>query len=317
MTYVLQGGPVFRVGQFFQDDSFGTRQAIPQSARISSAWLKEEACEFYQRLQNIPLDHNILLDLYELGFEKQFLPPGPFHRHFPKGSQVNKYESTAAFVYTMGTKFAYEMNRLLREHKLEELFQHYGTCVKGLWSYTEKMQDLYGQKQTLYRGIPGDWDQAVNEYSIGTSFMWPSFTSTSQDLQVSVAFATDLSKGQPILFEIETLSRGAPILSWSEYAFEGEILLQPYQGFHVTQLRREFVTWGSQRHEMLVISLQTIKLEGSAGSSIQPALSQPLILQFGEGEIQRTRDGPPEPVVGLLFIFFLFAFLMSAGGPRY
>lgn len=276
--------------------------------------------EFYQRLQNIPLDHNILLDLNKLGFEKRFLPPGPFHQHFPKASQVNKYESTAAYAYTVGTFFAYEMNRLLREHKLDELFQRYGTCVKGLWSYTEKMQELYGQKQTLYRGFDGDWDQAMNEYTKGTSFVWPSFTSASDNPEVSVDFATKLSRGQgqPILFEIKTLSRGAPIFSWSKYENEGEILLQPYQGFQVTQLRWKSVTRRGQRHQMLVISLQTMKFEGSAGSSIQPAVSQPLILQFDEGEVQRTRDGPPEPLAGLLFIFFLFAFLMSAaGGPRY
>eukprot|EP00438_Fugacium_kawagutii_P011825 Skav232938 [mRNA] locus=scaffold3951:54191:54826:+ [translate_table: standard] len=211
------------------------------------------------------------------------------------------------------------MNRLLREHKLEELFQRYGRCVKGLWSYTEKMQDLYGTKQTLYRGFDGDWDQAISEYSVGTSFVWPSFTSTSDDLQVSVSFATDLSRGegQPILFEIETLSRGAPIFSWSKYKNEGEILLRPYQGFQVTQLRWESVPRRGRRHQMLVISLRTVQFQGSAGSSIQQASSQPL-LQIDEEEIQQTRDRPPDHAVGLLLIiFFLFAFLMSAGGPRY
>ena len=146
------------------------------------------------------------------------------------------------------------MNRLLREHKLRELFRDYGACVRALYEYTEEMQEHYGCKQTLYRGIVASWYDVMDEYPVGTAFRWPSFTSTSNDKSVAVEFAMGLSNrgsGGPVLFEIETATRGAPILRWSKYPKEGEVLLQPYQGFQVT---KHTVVSG-----MLIVRLRTMK----------------------------------------------------------
>ncbi|CAK9005605.1 Hypothetical protein (Fragment), partial [Durusdinium trenchii] len=198
-----------------------------------------------------------LRELQRLGFRKKWLPSHPFHKLFPKGSQVNKYESTAAWVYTQGSVFAYEMNRLMQNCDWASLFAQYGYAVKALFSYCEKMQDAYGERQKLYRGYPGSLHEAQNEYHVGRTFAWPSFTSTSK----CRATACDFAKGEysseggfPILFEISTLSRGAPLLGWSRYPTEDEVLLLPFQGFHVTDI---FFT---DDRRMLVIQLSTVKL---------------------------------------------------------
>lgn len=111
-------------------------------------------------------DHEALLQLQEHGFQKSWLPPGEFHKRFPLGSQVNKYESTTAWAYTQGSVFAYKMNELMREHEWSSLFRAYGHCVKALYSYCDKMQDLYGEPKTLYRGLVGSWEQTEEEYKV-------------------------------------------------------------------------------------------------------------------------------------------------------
>lgn len=111
-------------------------------------------------------DHEALLQLQEHGFQKSWLPPGEFHKRFPLGSQVNKYESTTAWAYTQGSVFAYEMNKLMREHEWSSLFLAYGHCVKALYSYCEKMQALYGERKTLYRGLVSSWEQTLEEYEV-------------------------------------------------------------------------------------------------------------------------------------------------------
>ena len=95
--------------------NFFLRQAIPAGARsFDDAQAQHQARRFYQRIEDIPLDQGILLQLYELGFEKQSLPLGQFHKHFPKAAQVNKYESTAAFAYTNENVFATEQSLPMR-----------------------------------------------------------------------------------------------------------------------------------------------------------------------------------------------------------
>ena len=111
-------------------------------------------------------DHEALLQLQEYGFQKSWLPPGQFHKRFPLGKQVNKYESTTAWAYTQGSVFAYEMNKLMRQHEWSSLFLAYGHCVKALYSYCEKMQALYGERKTLYRGLVGSWEQTLEEYEV-------------------------------------------------------------------------------------------------------------------------------------------------------
>ena len=67
-----------------------------------------------------------------------------FHDRFPKGAQVNRYESTVAYVYTQGSAFAFEANKLCFEEKWGELFEQYGHIMRCLWMYVEKMQARYG-----------------------------------------------------------------------------------------------------------------------------------------------------------------------------
>ena len=54
----------------------------------------------------------------------------------------------------------------MREHEWSSLFRAYGHCVKALYSYCDKMQDLYGEPKTLYRGLVGSWEQTEEEYKV-------------------------------------------------------------------------------------------------------------------------------------------------------
>lgn len=96
-----------------------------------------------------------------------------------------------------------------------------------------------------------------NNSQVGKCFTWASFTSVSESRNIAVEFANGEyyheGHGRPILFEISTFSRGAPLLGWSKYPNEDEILLRPFQGFEVVD---QFVS-----HGMLVVQLKTVRLE--------------------------------------------------------
>lgn len=93
---------------------------------------------------------------------------------------------------------------------------------------------------------------------VGKQFTWASFTSVSESRNIAVEFANGEyyhEGGRPVLFEISTRSRGAPLLGWSKYPNEDEILLQPFQGFQVVG---QFFSNG-----MLVVQLETVRLPKS------------------------------------------------------
>ena len=155
-----------------------------------------------------------MFELQRHGFTqtRNWVPDGMFHDRFPKGAQVNRYESTVAYVYTQGSAFAFEANKLCFEEKWGELFEQYGHIMRCLWMYVEKMQARYGTSQTLYRGMQGLWDEFQLEYQVGSCLEWCSFTSTS----TSKDAALDLALGQysggnefpkrPVLFVIQRRS---------------------------------------------------------------------------------------------------------------
>lgn len=294
------------------DEDFAERQAIQQCALLAGGDVEDEADLFLEMLRDTHSGESVLLQLNQLGFQKKWLPPGQLHRHFPRASQVTRYASTAAYCYTIGTIFAYEMNRLLREHKLRELFRDYGACVRALYEYTEEMQEHYGCKQTLYRGIVASWYDVRDEYRVGKAFRWPSFTSTSNDKSVAVEFAMGLSNrgsGGPVLFEIETATRGAPILRWSKYPKEGEVLLQPYQGFQVTKHTVE--------SGMLIVRLRTIKVGQGASLRGMGVRAPPHQISGDEEDrvvqqedwIGKRLEDAPAFAVCLLFLSWFFTTL--------
>ena len=223
----------------------------------------DNEARFFQYLNAFEVSDQALLELEEHGFQKSSLPPGEFDKRFPLGSQVNKYESTTAWAYTQGTELAHKMNELMQEHEWSSLFKAYGHCVKALYSYGDKMNALYGKRKTLYRGLLGSWEQTQEEYNVGKQFTWASFTSVSENRNIAIDFANgkyyNEGHGRPILFEISTLSRGAPLISWSQHPLEDEILFQPFQGFEVVG-RLCF-------SDMLLVQLQTVLLEKSQNRS--------------------------------------------------
>ena len=87
--------------------------------------------------------------------------------------------------------------------------------------------------------------------------------------------------GRPILFEISTLSRGAPLLGWSKYPNENEILLQPFQSFNVVG---RFHSSG-----MLVVQLQTVLLPkrgNCAAAHLATHRTVPHSREFAEPEVE-------------------------------
>mmetsp|Transcript_13927 Transcript_13927/g.31589 ORF Transcript_13927/g.31589 Transcript_13927/m.31589 type:complete len:364 (-) Transcript_13927:83-1174(-) len=279
-----------------------SRQAL-HSAVFKGAQATTGKDEFFKRLHEERLDENVLHQLYSLGFKKSSLPPGQLHTIFPKASQVNKYESTVAYAYTDGDTFAYRMNNLSRDERWDELFSSYGKCVKGLYSYSEKMQEAYGKEQTLFRGLVGDWSEFRDRYAPGKQFAWPSFTSTTVYRKIAEAFAAGWSSrgsGRPIMFEIHTRSRGAPLMEWSEFRNEGEVLLQPFQGFSVERL--------DERGGMLIIELQTVKfiLQVQPSLEIRPDVvikERPTIVlpKVQHAQVRNIRQLRPDVVQNLSF----------------
>ena len=85
----------------------------------------------------------------------------------------------------------------------------------------------------------------------------------SENRNIAIDFANGKyhreGRGRPILFEISTLSRGAPLISWSQHPLEDEILFQPFQGFEVVgQLCYS---------DMLLVRLQTVRLQKTQNRS--------------------------------------------------
>jgi hypothetical protein len=216
-----------------------------------------------------------MFDLQRHGFlqTRNWVPDGPFHARFPCGSQVNRYESTVAYAYTVGSIFAFKVNELMRADEWDILFQEYGPLVKCLWSYIEKMQDSYGKKQTLYRGMVADEGAFREQYPVGSTISWSSFSSTSTDMAQSLEFAqgkyADEGAGVPVLFVIETRSRGAPILQWSRYPDEEEVLLAPFQCFQVQAINKQQIR--GTRSPTLVIKLHTAQTPSAGSMSFSPA----------------------------------------------
>lgn len=212
---------------------------------------------FLLRLDDIPVDETAMFELQRHGFlrTRKWIPQEQFHNHFNLGAQVNRYESTVAYVYTQGTAFAYAANRLCRERRWDELIEQYGRCVRCLWAYCEKMQARYGEEQVLYRGMNGQWAEFKDRYVVGEQFEWQAFTSTSTSMTAALDFAKGVNakasdqNEMPILFCIKTLSRGAPLLRWSKCPDEDEILLLPFQSFSVER--------AEVREGTLFIELQT------------------------------------------------------------
>lgn len=214
--------------------------------------------QFLRQLDHIPVDHQAMFELQKHGFlhTKKWLPQEPFHSHFRKGGQVNRYESTMAYAYTQGTAFAYKVNELCHNGNWSALFEQYGRCVKCLWSYAEKMQARYGERRQLFRGMPGEWDDFLAMYTVGSTCEWRAFTSTTHDRGVATQFASGAYGHQsgtkrPVLFCINTVSRGAPVLRWSKYPNEGEVVLLPFQRFQVTKV--------GVQDGVLVIHMQTVR----------------------------------------------------------
>ncbi|CAE7493008.1 unnamed protein product [Symbiodinium sp. CCMP2456] len=213
---------------------------------------------FLAKLDSFPINQEAMFELQRHGFTqtRSLVPDGMFHDRFPQGAQVNRYESTVAYVYTQGSTFAFKANKLCFEENWGELFKQYGHIMRCLWMYVEKMQARYGCSQTLYRGMQGLWDDFQCEYQVGSCLEWRSFTSTSTNKNIALDFALGKYSGgnqfpkRPVLFVIQTKSRGAPLCSWSKYPDEDEVLLLPFQRFVVEDI--------SVQHGILIIQLQTV-----------------------------------------------------------
>mmetsp|Transcript_26848 Transcript_26848/g.86963 ORF Transcript_26848/g.86963 Transcript_26848/m.86963 type:complete len:338 (-) Transcript_26848:165-1178(-) len=241
----------------FPEDSAAHRHCLPRCEAQSLS--RSSMRMYFDKLEDLEEDPGAMLDLQERGFlPRRWVPSAPFHRFFPAGSQVTRFESTTAYTYTAGSHFAYEMNEFMRNEDWDQLFDSCGRIVKCLQSYSEKMQDLYGKEQTLYRGFSAPEDEIQEEYKEGSRPIWKSFSSTTDVQDIALDFAcgsADSTGNTPVLCIISTLSRGAPLLGWSKYPHEREILLLPFQGFEVVKLQAST----RMGRRVMNVHLQTIK----------------------------------------------------------
>jgi len=234
------------------------RHALPEGFQLHSVKGISEQSHFENVLRQIPVDDRVMDELKGLGFNaRQSVPTGMFHSRFSRASQVTRFESTTAYAYTDGFVFADTMSRLMLQPQEEwrTLLSEYGQVVKCLWSYCKKMQSAYGKEQRLFRGMRLP-EHELHNYALGQDFFWCAFTSTSSSKQVAVDFALEGARmgGVPVVFEINTRTRGAPILGWSKHPAEDEVLLMPFQGFVVEGRRYQRFGHGS----VLVVELRTM-----------------------------------------------------------
>ncbi|CAF1347180.1 unnamed protein product [Didymodactylos carnosus] len=94
----------------------------------------------------------------------------------------------------------------------------------------------YSHHGKVYRGLELDDEQVKEEYKIGTTFLWPTFTCTSKDKEQAGRFGH-------YLFEIDIPGEGitycCDISQYSDFPYESEVLFYPYTGFRVTQVLPE------------------------------------------------------------------------------
>eukprot|EP00667_Euglena_gracilis_P000524 EG_transcript_524 len=97
------------------------------------------------------------------------------------------------------------------------------------------LQRLPPLETVVYRGIPISFE---DQYGLGRSFVWQSFSSTSEMLKVAMNFA--LSRPKALVFVVKGRS-GVPIRHCSHYPAEAEILFPPNLRLAVKWLGRESV----------------------------------------------------------------------------
>ena len=275
-----------------------------QRQRLPCCYVGEDSGSFDRQsfladLDLFPIGQEAIFELQRHGFTqtRKWLPKGMFHERFPEGAQVNRYESTVAYVYTQGSAFAFNANKLCFEKKWRELFEQYGNIMRCLWMYVEKMQARYGRSQTQNRGMQGVWDVFRRAYQVGSRFEWRSFTSTSIDKDAALDFASGKYSGgnelpkRPVLFVIRTNSRGAPLFSWSNYPDEDEVLLLPFQRFVVEGM--------SVQGGTLTIELQTI-VPHAQWMAYQVMCQPGLAYRFSRNIYDRD-DQPAGPCCGDVF----------------
>jgi len=96
---------------------------------------------------------------------------------------------------------------------------------------------------------------------LGSRVSWAAFSSTSLDKKQSLDFAhgkynATQACGVPVRFIINTSDRGAPILDWSKYPQEDEVLLEPFQCFTVLDV--EWRRYSGRARDTLTVKLCTV-----------------------------------------------------------
>ncbi|CAF1508103.1 unnamed protein product [Didymodactylos carnosus] len=88
----------------------------------------------------------------------------------------------------------------------------------------------------VYRGLELDDEKVKEEYKVGTTFLWPTFTCTSKSKEQAGQFGH-------YLFEIDIPGEGTTyccdISQYSDFPQEEEMLFYPYTGFRVNQILQD------------------------------------------------------------------------------
>eukprot|EP00435_Cladocopium_sp_Y103_P069868 s198_g34.t1 len=206
------------------------------------------------------------------------------YKALPKETSLNIHQ--AVEMYTQESHYYAEINYALRVDD-GKLLQQHAELIAALRQYLSGHQE----QGTVYRGVhlPASKHES---YTVGKTFLWPGFTSTTRDKRIAYNFGSWGGHGDAVLFEIvlskrEGVTYARDISNLSVFPGEQEVLIYCYSGFEVCE--REL------KDDCICIKLKpydTLKVEEEANTAVRI----PLVLFFlwylflVEAKLRRARD---------------------------
>ncbi|CAJ1344123.1 unnamed protein product [Effrenium voratum] len=252
--------------------------------------------------------------------------PPNFEKVLPKAKDVTALEAKVAYAYVSSPTLAKQINRLMRAQSWTALASEYGLLVKLLLKYIAKVEKAYAAKRTLYRGMRLPEYHLKDQYPVGRIVTWHAFASVTTDRQLAECYTCEdydrgfFADGVPVVFVINTFSRGAILGNWTPYASQHELLLAPFLCFRVVSASLEKRIW--------VVKLEVVKLRwGETGNrlvllhpgSMPWATPQKEVLSELEEDCEEVLQKKLDPPGALLLTVFvvvlngLLLFLYVAG----
>eukprot|EP00931_Biecheleriopsis_adriatica_P059261 TRINITY_DN35430_c0_g1_i1.p1 TRINITY_DN35430_c0_g1~~TRINITY_DN35430_c0_g1_i1.p1 ORF type:complete len:352 (+),score=55.20 TRINITY_DN35430_c0_g1_i1:31-1056(+) len=238
--------------------------------------------EFFHRLQRVTVDSQAVDGILQRHCRGVSQPQKSLQDVLPKAKDVTSLQASVAFAYVASPALAQQVNRLMRAQSWAALFSEYGQVLHCLLGYISNVERVYVAKRTLYRGTKMPDQHLRQHYVVGQVVTWGAFASVTTHRGKALSYAREsydrdifAQDGIPVLFVIETYSRGAVLGEWTPYVADEELLLPPFLCFEVTSVA-EAPPEDDPSKQMRVVTMQVVKTPRSCRISIteRPLLTQ-------------------------------------------